>query len=330
MATVYYEKDCDLSLLKDKRIAVIGYGSQGHAHALNLRDNGCQVMVGLYEGSKSWEQAGKDGLEVATTDRAAAWADIIMVVAPDQYQKYIFEQDIRENLEAGNMLMFAHGFNILYGQVAPPSNVDVSMIAPKSPGHIMRDMFKAGRGVPSLLAVQNDFTGHAKQLALAYGAGIGSARAGILETTFKEETETDNFGEQAVLCGGITALMKAGFDTLVEAGYQPELAYFECINEMKLIVDLIFKGGMGLMRYSVSDTAEFGDYYAGPKIIDEHVRANMKQLLDDIQSGAFARTWILENQAGRPFFNATRAREREHLAEKVGAELRAMMPWIND
>jgi ketol-acid reductoisomerase len=330
LATVYYEKDCDLSLIKGKKIAVIGYGSQGHAHALNLRDNGCNVMVGLYEGSKSWEQAGKDGLEVATTDRAAAWADIIMILAPDQYQKAIYESDVKENLEPGNMLMFAHGFSILFGQVVPPGSVDVSMIAPKSPGHIMRDMFKVGQGVPGLLAVQQDATGQAKALALAYGAGVGCARAGIVETTFKEEAETDLFGEQAVLCGGVTALMKAGYETLVEAGYQPEMAYFECINEMKLIVDLIFKGGMSMMRYSISDTAEFGDYYAGPKIIDDHVKANMKQLLKDIQNGTFARTWINENQAGRPFFNAMRAMEKEHPAEKVGAELRAMMPWIND
>jgi ketol-acid reductoisomerase len=329
LATVYYEKDCDLSLIKGKKIAIIGYGSQGHAHALNLRDNGCTVMVGLYEGSKSWQQAGKDGLEVATTDRAAAWADVVMILAPDQYQKAIYEKDVKENLEAGNMLMFAHGFSILFDQVVPPTDVDVTMIAPKSPGHVMRDMFKDGVGVPGLLAVQHDATGQGKALALAYGAGIGCARAGIVETTFKEEAETDLFGEQAVLCGGVTALMQAGYEILVDAGYQPEMAYFECINEMKLIVDLIFKGGMGMMRYSISDTAEFGDYTAGPRVIDDHVKANMRQLLAEIQNGEFAKKWILENQAGRPSFNAMRRRAKEHSSEQVGAELRAMMPWIN-
>ncbi|HYU21097.1 MAG TPA: ketol-acid reductoisomerase [Chloroflexota bacterium] len=328
MARVYYESDADLELLKGKRIAIIGYGSQGHAHALNLRDNGCTVMVGLYEGSKSWEQAGGDGLEVATTDRAAAWADIIMILAPDQYQREIFERDIRPNLQDGNTLMVAHGFNILYGQILPPPTVDVSMIAPKSPGHIMRDQFVMGNGVPSLVAVHQDYSGRALETALAYGKGVGSARAGILATTIKEETETDNFGEQAVLCGGVSALVKAGFDTLVEAGYQPELAYFECLHELKLIVDLFYRGGISFMRYSVSDTAEFGDYYAGPKLIDEQVRANMRKLLDDIQDGTFARTWILENLAGRPNLNAMRAKEKEHLIEKVGAELRAMMPWL--
>jgi ketol-acid reductoisomerase len=328
MAKVYYESDADLELLKTKRIAIIGYGSQGHAHALNLKDNGCTVMVGLYEGSKSWEKAGKDGLEVATTDRAAAWADIIMILAPDQFQHDIFERDIKPNLEDGNMIMVAHGFNLLYGQIVPPPNVDVSMIAPKSPGHTMRDVFVQGNGVPALVAVQQDYTGRALDLALAYGKGVGSARAGLLATTIKEETETDNFGEQAVLCGGVSALVQVAFETLVEAGYQPELAYFECLHELKLIVDLFYKGGISYMRYSVSDTAEFGDYYAGPKIIDEDVRNKMRKLLSDIQDGTFAETWILENMAGRPRLQAMRAKGAEHQIEKVGAELRAMMPWL--
>ncbi len=328
MAKVYYESDADLELLKNKRIAIIGYGSQGHAHALNLRDNGCTVMVGLYEGSRSWEKAANDGLEVATTDRAAAWADIIMILAPDQFQHDIFEGDIKSNLQDGNMVMVAHGFNLLYGQIIPPPNVDVTMIAPKSPGHTMRDVFVQGNGVPALVAVHQDYSGRALDMALAYGKGVGSARAGILMTTIKEETETDNFGEQAVLCGGVSALVQTAFETLVEAGYQPELAYFECLHELKLIVDLFYKGGIGYMRYSVSDTAEFGDYYAGPRVIDEHVRANMKKLLDDIQDGTFARTWILENIAGRPNLNAMRSKGKEHQIEKVGAELRAMMPWL--
>jgi ketol-acid reductoisomerase len=328
LAKVYYESDADLELLKTKRIAIIGYGSQGHAHALNLKDNGCTVMVGLYEGSKSWDKAGNDGLEVATTDRAAAWGDIIMILAPDQFQHDIFERDIKPNLEDGNMIMVAHGFNLLYGQIVPPPNVDVSMIAPKSPGHTMRDVFVQGNGVPALVAVQQDYTGRALDLALAYGKGVGSARAGLLATTIKEETETDNFGEQAVLCGGVSALVQTAFETLVEAGYQPELAYFECLHELKLIVDLFYKGGISYMRYSVSDTAEFGDYYAGPKIIDEDVRNKMRKLLSDIQDGTFAETWILENMAGRPRLQAMRAKGAEHQIEKVGAELRAMMPWL--
>ena len=328
MARVFYESDADLELLRNKRIAIVGYGSQGHAHALNLRDNGCNVMVGLYEGSKSWDQAAGEGLEVATTDRAAAQADIIMILAPDQYQRDIFERDIKPNLSDGKTVMVAHGFNLLYGQIAPPPNVDVSMIAPKSPGHIMREQFEMGNGVPALVAVHQDASGRALETALAYGKGVGSARAGILQTTIKEETETDNFGEQAVLCGGVSALVTTAFETLVEAGYQPELAYFECLHELKLIVDLFYKGGLSLMRYSVSDTAEFGDYYAGPRVIDEHVRASMKKLLDDIQDGTFAKTWILENTAGTPTLKAMRARGKEHQIEKVGAELRAMMPWL--
>jgi ketol-acid reductoisomerase len=329
LARVYYESDADLELLKTKKIAVVGYGSQGHAHALNLRDNGCDVVVGLYEGSKSWDQAAKDGLEVATTDRAAAQADIVMILAPDQYQHDIFERDIKPNLRDGDTVMVAHGFNLLYRQIRPPANVDVSMIAPKSPGHIMREQFVAGNGVPALVAVHQDASGRALDTALAYGKGVGSARAGILETTVKEETETDNFGEQAVLCGGVSALVTTAFETLVEAGYQPELAYFECLHELKLIVDLFYKGGIGYMRYSVSDTAEFGDYYAGPKVIDEHVRASMRKLLADIQSGEFAKTWILENVAGTPTLKSMRAKGAEHQIEKVGAELRAMMPWLS-
>jgi ketol-acid reductoisomerase len=329
LARVYYESDADLELLKTKKIAVVGYGSQGHAHALNLRDNGCDVVVGLYEGSKSWDQAAKDGLEVATTDRAAAQADIVMILAPDQYQHDIFERDIKPNLRDGDTVMVAHGFNLLYRQIRPPANVDVSMIAPKSPGHIMREQFVAGNGVPALVAVHQDASGRALDTALAYGKGVGSARAGILETTVKEETETDNFGEQAVLCGGVSALVTTAFETLVEAGYQPELAYFECLHELKLIVDLFYKGGIGYMRYSVSDTAEFGDYYAGPKVIDEHVRASMRKLLADIQSGEFAKTWILENVAGTPTLNSMRTKGAEHQIEKVGAELRAMMPWLS-
>ena len=329
MAKVYYESDADLELLKSKQIAVIGYGSQGHAHALNLRDNGCNVMVGLYEGSKSWDQATREGLEVATADRAAAKADIVMILAPDQYQHDIFERDIKPNLRDGDTVMVAHGFNLLYGQIKPQRGVDVSMIAPKSPGHIMREQFEMGNGVPALVAVHQDATGRALDTALAYGKGVGSARAGILETTIKEETETDNFGEQAVLCGGVSALVTTAFETLVERGYQPELAYFECLHELKLIVDLFYKGGLSMMRYSVSDTAEFGDYYAGPRVIDEHVRASMRKLLDDIQDGTFARTWILENVAGTPMLQASRAKGAEHQIEKVGAELRAMMPWLS-
>ena len=329
MATIYYDSDADLGRLSGKTIAVIGYGSQGHAHALNLKESGCNVVVGLYEGSPSWAKAEAEGLKVMTVDKAAAAADIIMVVVPDQHHKAVYEESIKPNLKPGKTLMFAHGFVIHYNQVVPPKDVDVSMIAPKSPGHIMRDLYKAGEGVPALVAVYQDVSGRAKENALAYAKGIGSTRAGVLETTFKEETETDLFGEQAVLCGGVTALIKAGFETLVEAGYQPESAYFECLNELKLIVDLIYKGGLGLMRYSVSDTAEYGDYTAGPKIIDQHVRDTMKKLLKDIQDGTWANDWILENQAGRPRFYAMRRMESEHPIEKVGKELRSMMVWLN-
>jgi ketol-acid reductoisomerase len=327
MAQVYYESDTNIAELRGKRIAIIGFGSQGHAHALNLRDSGLEVVVGLYEGSRSAEKVRAAGLEVASNARAAEQADIIMILAPDEKQKAIYEQDIRPALAPSKTLMFAHGFSIHYSQIVPPDFVDVSMVAPKAPGHRMREVFEEGKGVPSLFAVFQNPSGRAREVAMAYGAGIGSARAGLLETTFQEEVETDNFGEQAVLCGGISALMKAGFETLVEAGYQPELAYFECLNEMKLIVDLIAEGGLERMRFSVSDTAEFGDYYSGPKIIDEHVKDNMRKALRDIRDGTFARTWILENQAGRPFLNAQRRMERDHQIEVVGRELRRKMSY---
>jgi ketol-acid reductoisomerase len=327
LAQVYYESDTNIAELQGKRIAVIGFGSQGHAHALNLHDSGFDVVVGLYEGSKSAEKAREAGLEVMSNRAAAEAADIVMILVPDERQKAIYEADIRGAMGPGKTLAFAHGFSIHYSQVVPPDSVDVIMIAPKAPGHRMREVFIEGSGVPSLFAIFQNPSGRAREVALAYGAGIGSARAGLLETSFREEVETDNFGEQAVLCGGISALMKAGFEVLVEAGYQPELAYFECLNEMKLIVDLIAEGGLERMRFSVSDTAEFGDYYAGPKIIDEHVKDSMRGLLKDIQDGTFARTWILENQAGRSFLNAQRRMEREHPIEVVGRELRRKMSY---
>ena len=329
MATIYYDRDADLGLLKGKKIAIIGYGSQGHAHALNLKDNGCNVRVGLYKGSRSWAVAEKAGLTVKTTAEACAESDIIMILAPDTVQAALYASDIKPNLSAGKMLMFAHGFCIHYGQIIPPEDVDVTMIAPKAPGHRVREVFVDGQGTPGLLAVYQDASGNAKQLALAYGKGIGCARAGIIETTFAEETETDLFGEQAVLCGGVSALIKAGFQTLVDAGYQPEIAYFECLNELKLIVDLIYQGGLSYMRYSISDTAEHGDYYAGPKIVTDETRQAMKQLLSDIQDGTYAREWLLENQAGRPSFNLIRKREQNQLIEQVGRQLRAMMPWLD-
>ena len=328
MARMYYDADADLGLLENKRIAVLGYGSQGHAHSLNLKESGCDVMVGLYRGSKSWAAAEAAGLTVKPVEEAAREADVIMVVVPDQVQKDLYDQAIAQGLKPGKMLMFAHGFNIHFQQIVPPPDVDVTMIAPKSPGHVMRDLFMQGIGVPGLLAVHQDATGRAKDLALAYGKGIGCTRAGVVETTFREETETDLFGEQAVLCGGISHLIQAGFETLVEAGYQPEMAYFECLHEMKLIVDLIYAGGLGYMRYSVSDTAEYGDYYAGPRVIDDHVKESMRKLLADIQNGVFAREWILENKAGRPSFLALRKQHAQHRIEEVGAELRGMMPWL--
>jgi ketol-acid reductoisomerase len=329
MATIYYDKDADLGLLKGKKIAIIGYGSQGHAHALNLKDSGCDVRVGLYEGSKSWPVAEKAGLTVKSTAEAVAEADMVMILAPDTAQAALYKNEIAPNLKARAMLMFAHGFCIHYSQIVPPADVDVTMVAPKAPGHRVREVFMEGQGTPGLLAVYQDATGNAKPLALAYARGIGCARAGVIETTFEEETETDLFGEQAVLCGGVSALIKAGFETLVEAGYQPEIAYFECLNELKLIVDLIYQGGLSYMRYSISDTAEHGDYYAGPKIITNETRQAMKQLLADVQDGAYARLWLLENQAGRPSFNMIRKREQNSLIEQVGRKLRAMMPWLD-
>ncbi len=327
MAKMYYEKDCNLKLLEGKTVAVIGYGSQGHAHALNLHESGVNVVVGLYEGSKSWKLAQDAGLSVTTAADAAKQADIIMILVNDEKQPKLYKDSIESSLRAGKSLIFAHGFNIHFGQIVPPSDVNVFMIAPKGPGHTVRSQFQEGRGVPCLIAVHQDATGDAKDLALAYAAGIGGARAGILETTFKEETETDLFGEQAVLCGGVCELMKAGFETLVEAGYQPESAYFECIHEMKLIIDLVNKGGLSFMRYSISDTAEYGDYVTGKRIITEDTRKEMKKVLSEIQDGSFARNWILENQANRPFFNAKRRMEQESQVETVGKELRKMMSW---
>lgn len=330
MAKIYYEKDVDREILKDKVIAVIGYGSQGHAQAQNLHDSDYNVLVGLRESSSSWSQAEEDGLEVMTTVEAAKKADIVQILVPDDVQKKIYEEEIKPYLEKGNALCFSHGFNIHFDQIKPPEFVDVFMIAPKSPGHLVRRMYVEGKSVPSLLAVEQDYTGNAYQLALGYADGIGSTKAGVIETSFKEETETDLFGEQAVLCGGTTALIKNGFETLVEAGYQPEIAYFECLNELKLIVDLLFEGGLTRMRYSISDTAQYGDIMVGPRVVDEHVRENMEKVLEDIQNGKFARDWILENQANRPVYNALTRKDEEHLLEKVGKKLRKMMPWIND
>jgi len=328
MAKMYYDSDADLDLLRGKTIGVIGYGSQGHAHALNLKDSGLSVMVGLYNGSGSWSRAEQAGLKVGTVEEVAFAADVIMMLVPDQVQKQVYEQSVRSGLTRGKTLMFAHGFNIHFNQIQPPPGVDVSMVAPKAPGHMMRRLYTEGSGVPALLAVHQDVSGQAQAQALAYARGIGATRAGVLLTTFAEETETDLFGEQTVLCGGVTSLVKTAFETLVEAGYQPELAYFECMHELKLIVDLMYQGGMSLMRYSVSDTAEYGDYSRGPRVISEDVRAEMRKILGEIQDGSFAREWILENQAGRPSFNAMRRRESEHRIEQVGKELRSMMSWL--
>ncbi|KHO61565.1 MULTISPECIES: ketol-acid reductoisomerase [Thermoanaerobacter] len=328
MAKMYYDKDADLNLLKNKKIAIIGFGSQGHAHALNLRDSGLDVVVGLYEGSKSKERAEKEGLKVYTVEEAAKVADIIMILIPDEKQAKVYKESIEKNLTEGKALAFAHGFNIHFKQIVPPENVDVFMVAPKGPGHLVRRVYQEGKGVPNLVAVYQNYTGKAFEIALAYAKGIGGTRAGVIETTFKEETETDLFGEQAVLCGGVTELMKAGFETLVEAGYQPEIAYFECVHEMKLIVDLIYEGGFSYMRYSISDTAEFGDYMTGKRIITEETRKEMKKVLSEIQSGKFAKEWLLENQVGRPQYNAIKEKEANHLIEKVGKGLREMMAWI--
>jgi len=329
MPNVYYDADANLELIQQKRVAVIGYGSQGHAHALNMRDNGCNVVVGLPSGSKSRAKAEADGLKVTTPAAAAEQADVIMILIPDEKHKEVFERDIRPGLAPGKMILTAHGFSLHYSQIVPPPDVDVAMVAPKSPGHMLRRLFVEGVGVPALWAVHQDATGQAEALTLAYARAIGTTRAGVLRTTIAEETETDLFGEQAVLCGGVTSLIRSGFEILVDAGYQPEVAYFECLHEMKLIVDLMYQGGMGYMRYSISDTAEFGDYVSGPRIIDEGVRDEMRKVLRDIQSGAFATRWILENQAGRPSFNAMRRSNAEHQIERVGTELRAMMPWLN-
>ena len=330
MAKMYYESDADMSLLSDKTIGVIGYGSQGHAHALNLKDSGQNVVVGLYEGSKSWTKAEEDGLEVAEVADVAARSDIVMLLAPDHVQSSIYRESIERHMLPGKTLMFGHGFNIHYRAIVPPQEVDVSMVAPKAPGHRMREVFTRGSGVPGLLAVHQDASGDAAQLGLAYARGVGCTRAGVLETTFKEETETDLFGEQTVLCGGVTALIKAAFETMVEAGYQPESAYFECMHELKLIVDLLYQGGMEYMRYSVSDTAEYGDYTRGPAVIDERVKENMKRVLDAVQDGSFAKEWITENDEGRPRFNRLRRENAEHPIESVGKELRGMMSFLKD
>ncbi len=328
MAEIYYDKDADLSMLEGKTVAVIGFGSQGHAHALNLHDSGVKVVVGLREGSPSRARASEAGLEVAGVAEAAEAGDIVMLLVPDQDHREVYERSVRAGLREGDALFFAHGFNIHFCQVVPPEYVDVVMVAPKSPGHMMRRVFEQGSGVPSLLAVHQDYTGKALQLGLAYAKGIGSTRAGVLLTTFQEETETDLFGEQCVLCGGVVELIRAGFDTLVEAGYQPEIAYFECLHELKLIVDLIYEGGISYMRYSVSDTAEYGDLTRGRRIVNEDTRKEMRRILEEVVRGEFAREWILENQAGRPVYNALKRRDAEHLIEKVGKELRSMMSWL--
>ena len=327
---MYYEEDADLSLIQDKNIGIIGYGSQGHAHALNLKDTGLNVQIGLYEGSKSWAIAEKDGFTVKTASAVAKDSDIIMLLLHDHSMASVYKESIEPNLESGNTIMFAHGFNIHYKTITPPNNIDVSMVAPKAPGHRVREVFIKGGGVPGLIAVHHDATGKAHSTGLAYSRGIGCTRAGVLDTTFKEETETDLFGEQAVLCGGVTQLVKAAFETLVEAGYQPESAYFECLHELKLIVDLLYKGGMEYMRYSVSDTAEYGDYSRGPVVVDDHVKQNMKKVLSDIQDGSFAKEWISENDEGRHKFNQLREENKIHPIEAIGKELRQMMPFLKD
>jgi len=328
MAKIYYDNDCDLKLLDGKVIGIIGYGSQGHAQAQNLRDSGCQVIVAELEGSPGWKNAKEAGFKVTNATELAREADIITMLAEDEYHGKIYSESILPGLVSGNTLLFSHGFSIHYGQVVPPSDVDVVMVAPKCPGHMLRQLYTEEVGPPAIMAVHQDATGNAKGIALAYAKGIGCSRAGVIETTFDEETETDLFGEQAVLCGGVTGLIKAGFETLIEASYQPEIAYFEILHELKLIVDLIYQGGLSYMRYSVSNTAEYGDYVSGPRIIDDMVRQEMAEILADIQDGTFAKEWILENQAGRPVFNALRRIEAEHPIEIVGAELRQMMPWL--
>ena len=330
MTTIYYDKDASLEPIRARKVAIIGYGSQGHAHALNLKESGVEVRVGLHAASRSRGKAEAAGLKVTSVAEAAQWADTIMILAPDQTQKQIYDADIATHLTRGKALFFAHGFNLHYGQIRPPTDVDVLLIAPKSPGHLVRRLYQDGKGTPALIAVHQDATGHARALGMSYARALGTTRAGVLETTIKEETETDLFGEQAVLCGGVTALVQAGFDTLVEAGYQPESAYFECLHELKLIVDLMYEGGMGWMRHSISDTAEYGDYTRGPRLIDDGVRQEMRKVLKEIQTGAFAREWILENQAGRPMFDKLREQGRQHPIEDVGRRLREMMSWIHE
>ena len=330
MAKIYYDQDADLSLLKDRTIGIVGFGSQGHAHAQNLRDSGCKMLVAELPGVKGWQLAEEAGFKVATAAEVAKQADIVVMLVEDQVQRRVYYESIGPAMTAGKMLMFAHGFNIHFNQILPPADIDVTMIAPKGPGHRVRELFSQGSGVPALVAIHQDASQKAKQVALAYAKGLGCTRIGVLETTFAEETETDLFGEQVILCGGVTALMKAAFETLVEAGYQPESAYFECIHEVKLIVDLIYEGGMNYMRYSVSDTAEYGDYTRGPRVIDERVRQTMRQILKEVQDGSFAREWILENQAGRPNFLALRKQNAEHQVEQVGKELRALMRGLKE
>ncbi|MDR7073688.1 ketol-acid reductoisomerase [Fictibacillus barbaricus] len=327
MAKVYYENEISKEVLQNKKIAVVGYGSQGHAHALNLKDSGYDVVIGIREG-KSFDQAVQDGFEVYPVSEAVRAADVVMVLLPDERQPEVYKNEILPELTAGNALVFAHGFNVHYHQVVPPENVDVFLVAPKGPGHLVRRTYEAGEGVPALFAVYQDATGTARETALAYAEGIGAARAGVLETSFQEETETDLFGEQAVLCGGLTSLVKAGFETLTEAGYQPEVAYFECLHELKLIVDLMYEGGLEGMRYSISDTAQWGDFQSGPRIINGAVKESMKEVLNEVQNGVFAKNWILENQANRPVFHSVNEKEKNHPIEKVGRELREMMPFV--
>jgi ketol-acid reductoisomerase len=328
MAKIYYEKDAKLELLKGKKIGIIGFGSQGHAHAQNLRDSGCEVLVAEAKDTEGWKAAKKAGFKVTDAATVAVECDIIVMLVPDTLQAKVYREAIQKGLSAGKMLMFAHGFNIHFGQIVPPDNIDVTMIAPKCPGHMLRRVYTEGSGAPAIVAVHQDASGKAKDIALAYARGLGCLKAGVIETTFAEETETDLFGEQTVLCGGVSSMVKAGFETLVEAGYQPEIAYFECFHELKLIVDLMYQGGLSYMRYSVSDTAEYGDYTRGPRVIDELTKDRMRQILAEIQTGSFAREWILENQAGRPVYNALRKMDAEHQIEIVGKKLRSMMPWL--
>jgi ketol-acid reductoisomerase len=328
MATMYYDRDADLDLIKDRKVAVIGYGSQGHAHALNLKDSGVSVKVGLPAASRSRAKANAAGLEVGEVAEVAKWADVIMILTPDTSQAKLYKEAIEPNLVAGNLLLFAHGFNIRFNAIKPQADIDVAMVAPKAPGHRVRELFQENAGTPALIAIHQDATGKAKEMTLSYAKGIGVTRAGVIETTFAEETETDLFGEQAVLCGGVSALIKAGFETLVEAGYQPEVAYFECLHELKLIVDLIYQGGLNYMRYSISDTAEHGDYTGGPRIVTPETKLEMKKMLEEIRAGKYAEGWIAENAAGRPWFDRRRREERAHQIEKVGAELRSLMPFL--